>query len=111
MNFKVYTIARFDTALKNLCKKYPSLKNEFVNLAATLENDPFQGISLGLGCYKIRLAIKSKGLGKSGGGRIITNIKVADSRVFLISIYDKSEKTSISIKELKELIKSIPPKK
>jgi hypothetical protein len=51
-------------------------------------------------CYKIRLLIKSKGKGKSGGGRLITCVRFYKSTVFLLAVYDKSEFESISLKEL-----------
>jgi hypothetical protein len=50
-----------------LAKKYPSLKNEFAELLESLEQDPEQGTNLVNNCYKILLAIASKGKGKSGG--------------------------------------------
>ncbi|MGA9650395.1 type II toxin-antitoxin system RelE/ParE family toxin [Pedobacter sp.] len=56
---------------------------------------------------QIRIAIASKGKGKSGGARIITNFIVTDSTVYLLSIYDKSEKDNISDKELIELLAEI----
>ncbi|MGA9648084.1 type II toxin-antitoxin system RelE/ParE family toxin [Pedobacter sp.] len=62
---------------------------------------------MGKNCYKIRIAIASKGKGKSGGARIITNFMVTDSTVYLLSIYDKSEKDSISDRELVELLNEI----
>ncbi len=76
-------------------------------MASELMVDPTAGTSLGNGFYKIRMAITSKGKGKSGGARIIINVKVVDKIVGLISIYDKSEKVSISINELKEIFKTI----
>jgi hypothetical protein len=66
-----------------------------------LASNPRQGISLGNECYKIRLAIASKGKGKSGGARIITNIVISYGIVYLLTIYDKSEKENVSDKELK----------
>lgn len=110
MSYKVKTIPRFDKALKKLAKKYPSLKNEYVALIELLENNPFAGIPIGRSCYKIRVAIKSKGKGKSGGGRIITNVLVSESTVFLLSIYDKSDKDSLSDSELLELLNFIKAK-
>ncbi len=50
------------------------------------------------------MAIASKGKGKSGGGRVITHVHIAGNRVFLLSIYDKSEKETLTDKELKELL-------
>ena len=40
-----------------------------------LEQDPYQGTSLGKGVRKVRMAIASKGKGKSGGARVITYIR------------------------------------
>jgi mRNA-degrading endonuclease RelE of RelBE toxin-antitoxin system len=67
MNYKVYSIKPFDRQLKRLAKKYPSLKKEISILFESLETDPQQGKLIGNNCYKIRLAIASKGKGKSGG--------------------------------------------
>ena len=76
-------------------------------LIDVLELNPIQGKSLGHNCYKIRFAIQSKSKGKSGGGRLITNIAVTEKTVYLLSIYDKSDKESLSDKELLELLKWI----
>jgi hypothetical protein len=63
---------------------------------------------LGKNCYKIRLAISAKGKGKSGGARVITNFVIAEETVYLLSIYDKSDKENLTNKELEELLESIP---
>jgi hypothetical protein len=63
---------------------------------------------LGKNCYKLKIAIESKGKGKSGGARIITNFVISDKTVYLLTIYDKSEKDNISNKELSEILKFIP---
>ncbi len=73
MKFNILSIPPFDRQLKRLAKKYPSLKPEFSALLNSLQTEPKQGIAIGRNCYKIRLAIKSKGKGKSGGARVITN--------------------------------------
>ncbi|NLT50238.1 MAG: type II toxin-antitoxin system RelE/ParE family toxin [Ignavibacteria bacterium] len=104
MNFDVFSIPPFDRQLKRLVKKYPSLKNEFANLITSLEKKPEQGTPLGNNCYKIRIAINSKGKGKSGGARIITHIVISESAVYLLSIYDKNEKNTLTDKEISELL-------
>ena len=53
----------------------------------------------------MRIAITSKGKGKSGGARVITCVKVIDQDVYLLTIYDKSDKENISDKELDALLK------
>ncbi len=107
MSYKTLTIPPFDKQLKRLVKKYPSLKAEFANLIESLEINPFHGVALIRNCYKIRIAIKSKGKGKRGGARIITHIVVSDKEVFLIAIYDKSEKATLTDSELNELLSTI----
>ena len=47
----------------------------------------------------------SKGKGKSGGARVITNFVIAEETIFLISIYDKSEKDTITDRELRDLLR------
>ncbi len=51
------------------------------------------------------MAISSKGQGKSGGSRLITCVKKVDQNVYLLTVYDKSDKESISDKELDDLLK------
>ncbi len=107
MKYNVLVTSGFKKENKRLSKKYKSLKKEILELIELLEDEPEQGTSLGEKCYKIRIAIKSKGKGKSGGARIITHLKLVENNVFLISIYDKSEQGSISDKEIKKLIKAL----
>ena len=107
MSFKVLTTSDFKKDSKPLLKKYKSLKTEILDLIASLEKDPVQGTPLGYNCYKIRLAIKSKGKGKSGGARVITCVKVVGGFVYLLTIYSKSEKENISDKELQQLLKGL----
>ncbi|RUA31760.1 MAG: hypothetical protein DSY77_12555 [Bacteroidetes bacterium] len=107
MSYKVLTTSDFKSDSKKLIKKYKSLKEELLELIETLEENPNQGTPLGNDCYKIRLAIKSKGKGKSGGARVITCVKILDEFVYLLTIYSKSEKGNITDKELKELIKEL----
>ena len=104
MSYKIDTIPNFDKELKRLAKKYKSIKDDIISLTDELENNPQTGVFLGNNCYKIRMTIKSKGRGKSGGARIITHFKIVEDMVFLLSIYDKSEKENISDKELKEFV-------
>jgi len=103
-DFQIITIAYFDKQFKRLAKKYPSLKNELVNLITELKSEPNKGTPIGNDCYKIRLAIASKGKGKSGGARIISYLTITGNSVFLLSIYDKSEKENIDDKELIKLL-------
>jgi len=63
---------------------------------------------LGGGIYKYRLAVKSKNRGKSGGFRVIS-LEVILSKnqknIILLTLYDKSEKSSISKQEIATILK------
>ncbi|MBY0433938.1 MAG: type II toxin-antitoxin system RelE/ParE family toxin [Cyclobacteriaceae bacterium] len=108
MSYKVLSIPPFDKQLKRLAKKYPSLKKDFAGLLQSLEINPNLGTSIGRNCYKIRVSIASKGKGKSGGARVVTNFIIAEATVYLLSIYDKSEKESLTDSELSFLLKFVP---
>jgi mRNA-degrading endonuclease RelE of RelBE toxin-antitoxin system len=108
MSYSIKTIPQFDRQLKRLIKKYPSFKADFAAFVPNLREHPTQGTSIGKNCFKIRLAVSSKGKGKSGGARVITNFIITDATVYLLAIYDKSEKDNLTDKELNELLTSIP---
>jgi mRNA-degrading endonuclease RelE of RelBE toxin-antitoxin system len=107
MSFEVETIPYFEKEFKSLLKKYPSLKKDLLELVLQLELDPTLGVALGKNFYKIRINITSKNKGRSGGGRVITCVKVTRSVVYLGTIYDKSEKVDVTDKELKILAAQI----
>lgn len=108
MSYSVKSIAVFEKQAKRLIKKYPSLKTELLQLVHDLKENPEQGTAIGKNCFKVRIAIASKSKGKSGGARVISHFLVTDATVYLLSIYDKSEKENLSDKELYELLKYIP---
>ena len=107
MSFEVISIDNFDKQAKRLARKYRSLKSDLSSLATDLSQNPSQGTPIGHNCYKIRLAIKSKGKGKSGGARVITHVHITDTTVYLLSIYDKSEQSSITDEKILELIQEL----
>lgn len=106
MSYNVKLADNFKKEAKKLLKKYVSLKKELAELFLELEVNPSKGTPLGKNIYKIRLAITSKNKGKSGGARLISFVKVVDGDVYLLSIYDKGERDSISDREIKEILKS-----
>jgi len=108
MSFSVKSISVFERQAKRLMKKFPSLKKELQALINELKEKPEKGTSIGHNCYKIRLAIASKGKGKSGGARVITHVIFKNDTLYLLTIYDKSELEDLTDKEILELIKQIP---
>ena len=104
---RIVNTRTFDKELKNLAKRHRSLLADIAQLANNLFNNPQEGESLGRGCYKVRMAITSKGKGKSGGARIITCVKIEFDTLYMLTIYDKSDRENISTAELTELLNEI----
>ncbi|MGB3850193.1 MAG: type II toxin-antitoxin system RelE/ParE family toxin [Tunicatimonas sp.] len=107
MSYRVIITPRFRRQAKKLLKKYNSLTTELQTFEQSLINDPVQGQSVGQNAYKVRVAVKSKGKGKSGGLRVITYLITTEEEIYLLTIYDKSEMESVDNKTLKEIIKEI----
>lgn len=105
MSYKIELTDNFKKEAKKLIKKYASLREELDELGRKLSVDPTIGTPLGNDVYKIRLAIASKNKGKSGGARIISFVKIINETVFLLSIYSKGQKSTISDKEIEDLLK------
>lgn len=108
MNCNISTTPNFRKDLKHLAKKYRSLKDDYRNLLASLYENPLQGVDLGGGLHKLRMAVTSKGKGKRGGARVITYVLLVAEEgadVLLLAIYDKSERENISNAELLALKK------
>ena len=95
---------------KSLKKRHPSLTSDLEELEKDLINTPRQGVDLGNGLYKVRLAVKSKGKGKSGGYRIITYLVsqsgTDDITINMLTLFDKSEESSIDKQYLIKIINS-----
>lgn len=108
MNYSIIPTANFIREAKRLTKKHHSLKSDLLKLRTSLESDPVQGVPLGNNLFKIRMAITSKGKGKSSGARIITYVFVVEEQVYLMSIYDKSSKEKITDAEIKTYLNSLP---
>ncbi|TAH01145.1 MAG: hypothetical protein EAZ15_07820 [Sphingobacteriales bacterium] len=107
MSFSVIPIDKFKKEAKRLIKKYPSLKKELFELSSILQVNPTSGTSLGNNTFKIRIAVKSKGSGKSGGARVITYAVTENKEIYLLTIYDKADLDSINDTILRKIIKSI----
>ncbi len=104
MSYKIEVTEKFERDVRKLSKKHKSLLTDLLSFREQLRDDPTQGTSIGKNCYKIRLAISSKGKGKRGGGRVITCVKIVQETIYLLSIYDKSERESVSDNELDTML-------
>jgi hypothetical protein len=104
MSFEIIATEPFERKLKRLAKKHKSFANDLSLVIDELIENPTLGTPIGKDCYKLRIAITSKGKGKSGGARMITYVRILKQTVFLMDIYDKSEQASITDKELQTLV-------
>lgn len=107
MKNRVIVEKSFLKPAKRLSKRYPSFPTDLLSLINELESNALLGISLGGNVRKVRLAIKSKAKGKSGGARVITYIYLERGRVHLLTVYDKSERETVSDEEISDLVKSL----
>ena len=107
MEYRIRTTKTFDKEIKRLRKRYASIAADYARLLDEIAQNPQLGTDLGRGLRKVRMVIASKGKGKSGGARVITFsviVSVDATEINLLYIYDKSERSSISRKELEELL-------
>jgi len=107
MKYKVIVADSFNKPAKKLAKRYSSFPQDLLGLIDELENDPTIGVSLGGNLRKIRLAIKSKAKGKSGGARVISYVYLLGNSVHLLTVYDKSEIATVSDEQLQELVSEV----
>ena len=108
MNCKIDTTPDFARDLKQLAKRYPSIKDDYREFLDALRKSPLMGEPLGKHLRKVRFPIASKSKGKSGGARVITHTVLVESDgadITLVTIYDKSDQASISNRELRKLKK------
>jgi mRNA-degrading endonuclease RelE of RelBE toxin-antitoxin system len=105
--YKVFPGAYFSRQAKKLAKRYPSFPSDLEQLADLLESNPTAGIALGMQAYKLRMAIRSKGRGKSGGARVIYYLITAQKEVWLLSVYDKADLDNLGMHEIQQLIDDI----
>ncbi len=98
----------FKKASRHLARKYASLSGDIDKLISTLEETPEQGTPIGKSCFKVRLNISSKKKGKRGGARVITYVQIVETTVYLLTIYDKSEKADLTDGELNDLLGNLP---
>ena len=107
---KIEVTEEFEKDFKRLSKKYPSIPKDVKKIGEELLANPNMGVSLSGGSRKIRMAITSKGKGKSGGARIITFNYLIDNnngKIILVTMYDKNEQANISDAQIRQAFKTL----
>ena len=100
----------FAKEAKRLAKKYPSFKQDYKDFLVSIKNNPLQGDEITKNIRKIRMAIKAKGKGKSGGARVITfNIltDIENGQVVFLLLYDKEDASTVKVNVVKQLVRDM----
>ena len=100
----------FAKEAKRLAKKYPSFKQDYKDFLLSIKNNPLQGDEITKNIRKIRMAIKAKGKGKSGGARVITfNIltDIENGQVVFLLLYDKEDDSTVKVNVVKQLVRDM----
>lgn len=101
---EVIATSIFIRSAKAIAKRYRSFNSDYQKLVEQLTDNPAMGVDLGGGFRKVRMAITSKGKGKSGGCRVITlNTLKKNDCLYLIYAYDKSEHDDVEMAVIKRL--------
>jgi len=106
MNYETETTEIFNIEAKKLLKKYYSFSEDLKRFKNELLKNPTAGVDLGDNTRKVRMAISSKNKGKSGGARVITFtvlVEIDNTKIYLLTIYDKDKQDTISKAEIKKL--------
>jgi mRNA-degrading endonuclease RelE of RelBE toxin-antitoxin system len=107
MIFKIIPSPRFLKDAKRLSKKYKSIKKDIDGLSEQLQTNPHAGTDLGRGLYKIRLKSSDMARGKRGGFRIIYYLLTQDKKIYLLTIFSKTEVENIDIKKIHEILEDL----
>ena len=109
-NITVSVSDDFAKEAKRLAKKYPSFKQDYKDFLLSIKNNPLQGDEITKNIRKIRMAIKAKGKGKSGGARVITfNIltDIENGQVVFLLLYDKEDASTVKVNVVKQLVRDM----
>lgn len=110
MNFEISPTRDFLVEAKKLKKRYRSFDDDLEDFRTSLQENPFQGVELCPGIRKIRMAITSKGRGKSGSARVITAMALIDKnngRIALLTIYDKQDADTVDLRVIKRMAREL----
>ncbi|MBL7045111.1 MAG: hypothetical protein ISR98_00720 [Parcubacteria group bacterium] len=103
--YQYLILPHFKKQLKQLSKKYRSLKDEII---LTLENfEKSKEQSLGNNVYKIRVKSKDINRGKNKSFRLFVHIIEVQDYVVPITIYYKGDRKDMNIKEINNHLEAI----
>lgn len=104
---KIEIYKAFEKERKRLHKRYKNINKDILELIQELKNNPQLGTDLGNGIRKVRMSIRDKNKGKSGGARVITLLTQQNEEEDFLGlhyIYDKSEHENILFQKICDII-------
>jgi len=106
MNIEVEYTLEFKRNIRQLIKKYHSIRKDIEPIIESLQQGELLGDRIqhsGYVIYKLRVKNSDNRKGKSAGYRVIYYLKTA-ANIVLVTIYSKSEQSDITANELKRVI-------
>jgi mRNA-degrading endonuclease RelE of RelBE toxin-antitoxin system len=103
---QVQASVAFTRNIRNLTKKYRSIRNDIQPVIEQLERGDLPGdkiSGIGYDVFKLRIRNSDIQKGKSGGYRLIYYVKTAKG-IILLTIYAKSEQVDILADEIRSII-------
>ncbi len=110
MSYTINPTKTFLIEAKKLKKRYHSLEADLEAFKTELKKNPFQGSELCPGIRKIRMAITSKGRGKSGSARVITATAITaehEGHIALLTIYDKEDASTVKLNVVRQMAREL----
>jgi len=102
---EVIATQAFIKSAKSIAKRYRSFNDDYKKLVDELTKNPHLGVDWGNGYRKVRMAVASKGKGKSGGCRVITlDMVERNGCLYLLYAYDKSDYDNVIISVIKDIV-------
>ena len=103
---KVEASPTFKRNIKNLGKKYRSIRKDIEPVIKQLQNGQLPGDKItGVGYSVFKLRVKNSDVvkGKSGGYRLIYYCQTATG-IILLTVYTKSERANIAAEDIRKII-------
>lgn len=105
MAFNIRTLPQFERDFVILQKKYEFLKPETETILNIISKQPDIGTSLGFEFYKIRNTVTYKGI--ESGAKVIIYYTILKGVIYLITMYDKTDRDTITRVKLQEILKDL----
>ncbi len=104
MKLQVIEQKLYIKAIKKLSKKYSNIYKDVNDFLDSITSKKDLGVELQSNVYKTRIKNSNKNKGKSGGYRLISYLKIVNNELHLLYIYDKSQISNLTEKEIDDLI-------